>query len=192
MNPFTDYVFYIIVGLVIVAALIAMYFSKVGIRNFDTYIRKTVWIPPSWIFSFVWLLAYIMNMWFLYYFAKTSINGVSPVFNWTLIIVSLMLNVLWVYAFFNKWKIGSSLVIIVLYLALTIAEGVLLSIYTSKNAGSIVAIVFIWTFVAWLIFATYLNFQVYWRMKSVKDGIRQLASEGEEIPTNLSEFSKSD
>ena len=110
--------------------------------------------PPSWIFSPVWTILYIlMVISLIFYITKFTFN--SKILGYILFFTQLTLNLIWTPIFFGLHNIGFALFILILLdilVLLTIIEFT----NVSKWAGKLLLPYFIW-----IIFATYLNIGIF-------------------------------
>ena len=113
-------------------------------------LNKPALSPPSWLFSPVWLILYVTIIAALVvYMAKSAMQSKTSGYTWY--IIQIILNLLWMPAFFILKNIGLALGIIILMdiaVFLTIKN----FYYISKFAARLLIPYFIW-----ILFATYLN-----------------------------------
>lgn len=116
-------------------------------------LTKPEWNPPSWIFGPVWTLLYLMMAVAAWLVWKRVGWHRALVFYF----IQLLLNAAWTPIFFGAHELGWALVVIIL-----MWFAILLTIRTffqiSKPAGWMLA-----PYLAWVTFATFLNFTL-WRM----------------------------
>ena len=116
-------------------------------------LAKPTWTPPSWVFGPVWTLLYIMIAvagWMVW-----RQRGFGPALVvWS---VGLVLNALWSWLFFGQRLIGMALVDIVA-LWLTIVAFIAAAYPVSRTASFLFV-----PYLAWVSFATALNFAI-WRL----------------------------
>lgn len=105
--------------------------------------------PPNWVFAPVWTILYItIFLALLFYIIKKSENKLE---GYTYFTIQLFLNLIWSPAFFVLQNIQAAMIIILLldlFVILTIRRFYLVS----KTAGILLI-----PYLAWIIFATYLN-----------------------------------
>ncbi|MBX3381484.1 MAG: tryptophan-rich sensory protein [Phycisphaeraceae bacterium] len=128
----------------------------VSVDGWYTTLNKPSWNPPSWLFGPVWSLLYIMMAvaaWLVWR------KGGWAAQRWplSLFLVQWLLNALWTPLFFGMHQLGASLVEIVL-LWLAIAATIHAFWRVSKPAGWLLV-----PYLAWVSFATFLNFTI-WRL----------------------------
>jgi benzodiazapine receptor len=120
-------------------------------------IDKSALTPPGWIFPVVWPVLYLLMgiaLWrFLEAAPRRSRNtGIA------LFAVQLVLNGLWSYLFFGLQRPGTALVEIVL-LWVSIVAVIAVFVRQSRPAAVLLA-----PYLAWVSFATFLNFEI-WRLQ---------------------------
>ncbi len=112
---------------------------------------KPEWNPPSWIFGPVWTTLYLLMAIAAWLAWKAGARG-----GLTLYIVQLIFNAAWTLLFFGKHRIDLALLDI----------GVLwLAIVATMSAFSKVRVSAAWLlapYLAWVSFATALNFAIWW------------------------------
>ncbi len=106
--------------------------------------------PPDWVFGPVWSVLYAMiaASIFLYIWRTRSD---PPYLIYLLVAVHLVCNVVWTYLFFRLQSPGLALIDIVL-LDLTLIA--LVGVFWKAHR---VASILLWPYLAWVLFATYLN-----------------------------------
>ena len=115
---------------------------------------KPAFQPPAWIFTPVWIILYgtLLAAVIIYSVTKTSKNKKS---GYICFIVHMIFNILWSPVFFYLHQIDIALVII--FIMIFTAVLVIVHFFrASKLSGCILIPYFIW-----LIFAAYLNFQLF-------------------------------
>lgn len=119
-------------------------------------IEKSSLTPPGWVFPVVWTLLYLMMGVALWRFIEATRSDRSArVTGLALFGTQLVLNGLWSYLFFGLHQPGAALVDIAL-LWLAIAGSLVVFIRHSRTAGLLLA-----PYLAWVSFATYLNYVVW-------------------------------
>jgi tryptophan-rich sensory protein len=119
-------------------------------------LEKPALNPPGWVFGPVWTVLYILMgtaAWLIWKRGGFSAN-LLPL---SVFILQLVLNGLWTWIFFGNQWIGLALVDIVL-LDVAIAATLLLFWKRVPAAGMLLV-----PYLAWTLFATYLNFGL-WRL----------------------------
>jgi benzodiazapine receptor len=119
-------------------------------------LSKPSWNPPNAIFGPVWSVLYLLMGvagWLVW--RKSGFNGAGLAL--ILFIAQLVLNALWSYLFFGKLRPDLAFLDIV---ALWFAILVVLVLFWREHRGAGAMMV---PYLAWVSFATYLNF-VLWRM----------------------------
>lgn len=142
------------VPLVLLLGMIAGRISNSGYGNpwFDA-LAKPELMPPGWVFPVAWTILYIMLG-----FALASILHARGARNRGLALglfgLQLLLNYSWSPIFFAYHKVSLALAVIVAMLILATAAAVYFG-RIRKVAG-----VFMLPYLAWLCFASYLNYQI--------------------------------
>jgi tryptophan-rich sensory protein len=116
-------------------------------------LAKPTWTPPGWLFGPVWSVLYLMIAvagWLVW-----RANGMGPAL--ALWGAQLALNGIWSPVMFGAHRIGLALVVIVV-LWVAIAAFIAVAWRVSRNA----ALLFV-PYLAWVSFATALNFAI-WRL----------------------------
>lgn len=130
------------------AGIIGSVFTIPSIKGWYKTLRKPKFSPPNWVFGPAWTLLYLLM-------------GISLAFVWgnqTAMLVfgiQLILNVLWSYLFFGlKSPLYGLTGIVFLWLAIVGTIFVFWSIST-------IAAVILLPYLAWVSFASFLNYAVY-------------------------------
>lgn len=127
-----------------------------AIPNWYAGLEKPSWTPPSWVFGPVWTALYILMgiaAWLVW--VKRGFAG-AP-FAMTIFFVQLALNFLWSYTFFGLQMPGLAFaVIIVLWIAIL---ATIIAFWRYSVAAGVLLI----PYIAWVTYASTLNFGV-WRM----------------------------
>ncbi len=110
--------------------------------------------PPAWLFGPVWTILYLLMGVALYLIWQSNSKDKKRAL-W-LFAVQLILNAIWSPIFFGAHAIGSALAIIVLMWA-AIVMTILIFKKISKPAAALLV-----PYIAWVSFATYLNFALWW------------------------------
>ncbi|MBN1503830.1 MAG: tryptophan-rich sensory protein [Candidatus Eisenbacteria bacterium] len=121
-------------------------------------LAKPSWTPPGAVFAPVWSVLYIMMgvaAWLVWRNGEFS-RVATPL---TLFIVQLVLNALWSYFFFGLQKPGLAFLDIVVLWVL-----IVLTLITFWRVSAAAGVLFI-PYLAWVTFASFLNFAV-WRMNT--------------------------
>jgi tryptophan-rich sensory protein len=121
-------------------------------------IEKSSLTPPSWVFPVVWPALYLLMGIALWRFLEAEASRRTRVAGLTSFTIQLVLNGLWSYLFFGLHRPGVALVEIVL-LWLTIAAVIYVFSRRARDAALLLV-----PYLAWVAFATYLNFEV-WRLQ---------------------------
>jgi len=121
-------------------------------------LNKPSWNPPSWVFGPVWTLLYILMAiaaWQVWCDGGWKVQGRSL----GLFLLQLLFNAAWTPLFFGMHRADLALLdILALWLALA---ATLWSFWRVKKSAGVLLI----PYLAWVSFATFLNFTI-WRMNS--------------------------
>jgi tryptophan-rich sensory protein len=133
---------------------IGSFFTTPAIPTWYASLKKPLLTPPSWVFAPVWFALYVLMGFSLYIvWAKGSQN-----LNVRLAIAAfgaqLILNLLWSVAFFGARSVVFGLVAILCLLAALVAT-VLIFGRISRTAQ-----ILLLPYLAWVAFATILNFEI--------------------------------
>jgi tryptophan-rich sensory protein len=139
-----SYFMYLLI--VAVAAGIASYFTMDGLTT-SKYLdsKKPSWYPPSYLFSIMWTIIYLMFSYSWYLLSS------YPKIN-MLYILNLFLNVLWCYLFFSLGTWDSALITLVSLNVVLLIQIVLT--YKINIVGSLLLV----PYFLWTCFASYLNY----------------------------------
>jgi translocator protein len=128
----------------------------VSVEGWYANLLKPSWNPPPWIFGPVWTTLYVMMAvaaWLVWRQGGWQAQG-RPL---RLFLVQWLLNALWTPLFFGMHRIGLALVdIVALWLALATTLAAFWKV--KRAAGALLA-----PYLAWVSFATALNFAI-WRL----------------------------
>lgn len=138
------------------AAVAGSVFTARSVETWYTTLERPALNPPSWVFGPVWTTLFIL-MGVALYLVWTH-EGVSETLKkWAYNIfgAQLVLNVLWSATFFGLQDPGLALFVIALLWVM-----ILLNILIFKKI-SLVAGRLLWPYLAWVSFATYLNYAIW-------------------------------
>jgi len=163
----------IFLPLIIGMSIGAIYGKKWGEEKYKN-LKKPKYNPPSYIFSIVWPILYIM-IGIIYSFAlydslcipdKISKCGTTIYFKglkyWIIPTLALLFNFMYIPIFFGENGLYNGLIIIILSLVFAILT--LIQFYLQDNYNSNIkyfAILALLPYIAWLSFATYLSYDLY-------------------------------
>ena len=116
-------------------------------------LTKPFLLPPAWVFSPVWIFMYAALLISIIVYSIT-ITKKSKMSGYIWFIVHMVFNLLWSPVFFQLHKIKFAFFVVIIMCLSAIL--VITKFYSiSKFAGLILI-----PYLAWLIFAAYLNFQI--------------------------------
>jgi translocator protein len=119
-------------------------------------LSKPSWNPPNYVFAPIWTVLYVLmsiSAWLIW--LKAGIKGANA--GLVLFVLQLILNALWSYLFFGLHRPGLAFFDIVALWLVILAVAVLFWRVDHVAGGLMVP------YIAWVSFATYLNF-VLWRL----------------------------
>lgn len=146
---------HVIIPLITLATMISgSYFTAKGMVWYHT-LNLPSFTPPSWVFSVVWTILYIMIAYSALYFWNASKNSWRFIAIAFLFLFNAILNVTWCYLFFYKHMIGISLIEIIGLNLTTIA--LIGMLYRDTLISALLLI----PYALWGIFATILTFTLW-------------------------------
>lgn len=137
----------------LLVGFISFLLTKDGISNYSNNLIKPSFAPPSYLFGIVWTILYILmgiSSYIIY-------NDISSHKNICLIIygLNLVLNFLWPIIFFNL-ELRLFAFVFIIFLDIVVIYMIICFHGISKKAAYLQI-----PYLIWLIFATILNFSVY-------------------------------
>lgn len=142
-----------IIIIIILTILIGSFFSFFVSMDIYNVLKKPNLSPPSYVFPIAWIIIYIMISISLYLVTNTKKNGNFDYY--MIYVIQLIVNSLWTFIFFGLecflFSFFWILLLIILVLFMTY-------IYYQNNKYSAYLLV---PYICWLIFAAYLNLQIY-------------------------------
>jgi benzodiazapine receptor len=143
-----------ILGLILIGSVIGS-FTKIEISTWYINLNRSSLTPPNYVFPIAWTILYGMigaSGWFIWKaasFPKLSIIK-------TLYLIQLILNWSWTPLFFLYHLIGISFVVLI---AMDIMVFLIICLaYIKIKTVSL----FMFPYLLWLLFASYLNFYIWW------------------------------
>lgn len=112
--------------------------------------------PPSWIFGPVWTLLYLMMAVSFYKVWRKGIGKPKVKEALKLFFIQLALNLSWSPVFFGAKNMFLALIIII-FMLYFIKRTIKAFLAIDKNAALL-----LYSYIAWVSFATYLNFAFWW------------------------------
>jgi len=138
------------------AAAIGALATNSSVKTWYPQLRRPEWTPPNWLFGPVWTTLYLMMALSAWLAWRGSNSGV-PRFALILFGIQLVLNALWSVIFFGLRKIGPAFAEVLLLWMMLIATAV------SFLPLSLLAAWLLIPYIAWVGFASYLNYRI-WQM----------------------------
>jgi len=136
------------------AAGIGSLSTSSSVNTWYAQLRKPEWTPPNWIFGPVWTILYLMmaiSAWLVWRSSSWS----STKFALSLFAIQLVLNTLWSVVFFGLHRVGPAFAEILLLWMMIIATSV------AFLSLSLLAAWLLIPYLAWVAFASYLNFRIW-------------------------------
>jgi len=138
--------------------IIGSFFTFSSVSNWFPTLVKPWFSPPSWLFGPVWTMLYFLMGLSLYivwnYKTETISKQKYKKQFFILFGIQLILNALWSFLFFGL-KSPISGLIDILFLDITVITTIIYANRVSKYAAVLLA-----PYMAWIIFATLLNFEI--------------------------------
>jgi translocator protein len=103
-------------GLIVVVNLIGWVFSKPGVDSWYHSLNKPSFTPPSYVFSIVWPILYILIGLCLFAMLIRSKPNRLKFYSYLIYAIQLFLNVIWSYLFFTIHNLNLALIDIYLLL----------------------------------------------------------------------------
>ena len=144
--------------------LFIFYFIVSTVAMFGSFFKPDAWyaelskpllMPPSWVFPFVWIILYAMIAaagWLIGCQKKST----TRTYGLTWYAIQLIANGLWSYFFFGMHRPDLALIDIFI-LIVALVNCLYFFYFLSKLAFHLLL-----PYLAWLLFALYLNLSIYW------------------------------
>lgn len=151
MKHFWTFVLAIVISFI--PGIIGGFFSPMtpGVNEWYNGLAQSVLTPNGWVFSIAWLILYTLLGWALYLVIRSGKTRQNKALAYALFIAQMGLNALWSYLFFGLHMIGGAMICIVALVGVAIWMAIAFK-PISRGASYLV-----WPYIAWLVFATYLN-----------------------------------
>lgn len=137
---------------VITTALWCSYYNEFAMKNYYDSLSKPFLTPPNAVFPITWTILYVLLI--IAFDVILNLADKKKSFAVKIFITSMALQILWSYVFFYKgmFLVGFAVIIIKCFVA-----AVLLNEFyrLNKTAGVILI-----PYLVWLLFATYLNWEI--------------------------------
>ncbi|MCO5586052.1 hypothetical protein L7F22_039991 [Adiantum nelumboides] len=149
------------VGIPLVLGSIDAFFNSPN-QPFYAELRKPFWNPPGWLFGFAWSLLY-PTMGLASWLVWTQGGWMRQKPALSLYVLQLTLNLLWPYLFFGRHDIKLALIDIAV---LVVVLAACVNAFSKANhvAGNLMK-----PYLAWVIFATALNYALWTMNKGVQE-----------------------
>jgi tryptophan-rich sensory protein len=132
--------------------------------EFYRALNRPSWAPPAWLFGPVWTILYLLqaiSAWMIW--KDRGFRGASAALG--LFVAQLAVNALWSWLFFT-WRLGRISFIEIVILWCMIAANIKLFWGLKPLAGALLL-----PYIAWVSFATILNFAMWWNNPAVLGGV---------------------
>ena len=151
MKKFLTFVLAIVISFV--PGIFGGFFSPIipGVNDWYNGLTQSVLTPNGWVFSIAWLILYTLLGIALYLIMRSGKAIKNKATAYTLFIVQMILNTLWSYLFFGLHMVGWAMICVVALVG--VAFWMAIAFKPISRAASYL----VWPYVAWLIFAAYLN-----------------------------------
>lgn len=143
------------IGLSLGAGLIGSVFTISAIPNWYSTLNKPFFNPPNYLFGPVWTTLYITMGIALYLVWVKGLQKKAVGFAFNFFMIHLVVNALWSIVFFGLHEILVSLLIILVLLVMILVL-IKLFLKIDKNASYLLL-----PYLAWVSFATILNFSIW-------------------------------
>ena len=140
------------IGVCLLVGFIAGMFTSTSIDTWYSTLTKPFFNPPNWVFGPAWTILYIMMGIALYLVWNASNNRIAVTF----FVIQLALNFLWSFLFFALENPLIAFIEILLLLGMIILTAV--QFYPVSRTAAFLLI----PYILWVIFASVLNFRIYW------------------------------
>ncbi len=134
--------------------IIGGFITAKNIYPWFSFLKKPFFSPPSWVFSPVWTMLYILMGVSLFLVLKAE-NSKDKIQGTIFFGIQLVLNGLWSIVFFGLHNILLAFIVII-FLLLFILLSILKFFNVSKNAAYLLI-----PYLLWVSFASILNFSLY-------------------------------
>lgn len=149
-NAYLNFIFSLVT--VLITAGLCSHFNQIGMENFYGSIQKSALTPPDIIFPIVWGILYVLLVLaFDIVLNSSNEHKKSAILQF---ISNMFLQIIWCWFFFNN---GNFLLGFVILIILDFATAFLIEQFYKINhtAGGLLL-----PYMAWLLFATYLNWMI--------------------------------
>lgn len=114
-------------------------------------LNTSVLTPDGWVFSVAWTILYALLGWALYLIMANDKVKKGKVKAYVLFGIQLVLNFMWTYAYFGLHMLNLAMLILIALIVIAIWMAYVFK-PISKTASYLV-----WPYIAWMLFAAYLN-----------------------------------
>jgi len=146
--------FVIAIGICLLAGYIGSFYSTPAITTWYAGLQKSDLTPPSWVFTPVWTVLYILMGISLYLTIQSGIKNSEVRFGLVLFLFQLLVNIGWSFFFFGLHSTFFGFLAIVLLWALVICT--IIQLFRFSIPASVILI----PYFGWISFAMYLNYAI--------------------------------
>ena len=150
MKKFLTFIFAIVVSFI--PCVIGLFFTPNGASNmWYNALTKSALTPAGWVFGVAWGILYLLLGIALFLVINNTRTRVNKGRAYTLFVIQMILNALWSYVFFGANLMGFALI--------TLSALLVVAVLMARSFWQISVGAFWLTvpYIAWLIFALYLN-----------------------------------
>ena len=149
MKAFFQFVFAMIISFI--PGAIGVMFTPMGASDmWYNALNKSMLTPAGWVFMVAWIILYALLGVALFLIIRNRTRCSKAPAYW-LFVIQMVLNALWSYMFFGMHLIGLSFIVLIALL------GFSFWMTNTFRPISRAASYLVWPYLAWLIFALYLN-----------------------------------
>ena len=151
MKKFLTFILAIVISFV--PGILGGFFSPMspGANEWYNGLVQSAWTPNGWVFMIAWLILYTLLGIALFLIMNNSKTRQNKSKAYVLFVAQMGLNALWTYLFFGLHFVGGALLCLVALITISIWMSV------AFKPISRVASYLVWPYIAWLLFALYLN-----------------------------------
>lgn len=149
----TFWMFILAIVISFVPGIIGGFFSPMapGANEWYNGLLQSALTPNGWVFSIAWLILYAVLGVALYLIMRSTKSRQNKALPYALFIAQMGFNALWSYLFFGLHMVGGALICLVALVVVAIWMAIAFK-RISHGASYLV-----WPYIAWLLFALYLN-----------------------------------
>ena len=156
MKKFLTFILAIVISFV--PGILGGFFSPMspGANEWYNGLVQSAWTPNGWVFMIAWLILYTLLGISLFLIMNNDKTRQNKSGAYALFVIQMGLNALWTYLFFGLHFVGGALLTLVALIAVSIWMASEFRVF-NRWASRLV-----WPYIAWLLFAMYLNVTILW------------------------------